>query len=101
MPISGLPHSSAVAPASPNSDEFDSLQAFAALNYAGGDFDHISTVSAADNCGDTLFTFVIRELADARGDFQEASRMISNAACELQELSDQMVQFHLKKQRQS
>ena len=43
------------------------LQRLVAEHYCGGEFAHIETQEEAEDCGDTLFSFVIREAGDAGG----------------------------------
>lgn len=40
------------------------FQKAAAANYADGDFAHITSIEDASTVGDTLFLFIMRELAD-------------------------------------
>jgi hypothetical protein len=69
---------------------FDQLQREAAQAYASGDFAYMNDDSEIADCGDTLFSFVIREVGDASGEREEAVRMMRTAARELEEVADHL-----------
>lgn len=61
------------------------LQAAVAQHYAGGEFAHITSVAESEYCGDTLFTFCLREAGDA-ADANELAAMMGSAADQLRSL---------------
>lgn len=64
---------------------FNKYQTIAAQTYAGGDFAHCESLSEAKQIGDTLFGFVMVELADSEGcdSLEEAIRRMENALDDL------------------
>lgn len=62
---------------------FDSLQTEILNQYEGGEFLHLQDDSQLDGCGDGLLAFVLREVADAQGDRDEAIRMLESARRQL------------------
>ena len=57
--------------------------------YCDGDLIHVDTMEAAEECGDTLFLFLLREAGDAENQ-SEALIMIDNAREQLESLVDDM-----------
>lgn len=56
-------------------------------NYGGGDYAHFTDPLEAEDAGDTLFLFLMRELDDdCQDDLDEALRRLTAARLDLQEL---------------
>ena len=70
--------------------QLNRFQRLVADNYAAGDYSHLDNqreAKADDDLGDTLFTFLMRELSDdCQDDPNEALRRLTAARLELQEL---------------
>jgi hypothetical protein len=64
---------------------FNSTQQKIAEVYCGGDFAHISKIKEAENCGDTLFLFLILEAGDA-SDKTEFIGMLDEAIKQMQDV---------------
>lgn len=66
------------------------IQKLAARVYGGGDYAHLSTLADCEDCGDTLFTALQRELDPGEGcaDLQEARRRVRDMIRDLQAVSD-------------
>lgn len=62
-------------------------QTTAANAYCGGEFSYIEEAEEAEHVGDTLFTFVIREMGEA-DDKAHAVEMMNTAIKELEEVRD-------------
>lgn len=69
---------------------FDPIQQEIVEKYCNGDMMHVTSVPAAQHCGDGLFTFLINEAAEAKGDKQEFLRMLSSAQDQLDDLQRRM-----------
>lgn len=66
------------------------IQKLAARVYGGGDYAHLSTLADCEDCGDTLFTALQRELdpgEDCDG-LEEARRRVRDMIRDLQAVSD-------------
>lgn len=66
--------------------DFNAYQRAIADNYEGGEFAHVT--SADEDVGDTLFTFLLRELSTSEGTDTpaEALRRVTLARLQLQEM---------------
>lgn len=53
--------------------------------YCGGDMDHVQNMEEAENCGDTLFLFLLREAHDAES-LEEFLGMLDSARTQLSDL---------------
>lgn len=53
--------------------------------YCGGDMDHVQSIEEAENCGDTLFLFLLREAHDAES-LEEFLGMLDSARTQLSDL---------------
>lgn len=53
--------------------------------YCGGDMDHVQNMEEAENCGDTLFLFLLREAHDAES-LEEFLGMLNSARTQLSDL---------------
>lgn len=51
------------------------LQRKIAQLYCGGDMAHVSSMEEAENCGDTLLLFLLRQAEDAETMFQFVPRL--------------------------
>lgn len=69
-------------------DTLNAAQRVVADTYGGGDYAHITAPDEAEDVGDTLFTFLIRELADSEDcdDLDEALRRVEVARDQLGEI---------------
>jgi hypothetical protein len=65
------------------------LQQLVAKHYCGGEFNHIGTQEDAEDAGDTLFSFCIREAADMSGPYDLAGAL-DRATSELRSLSQEV-----------
>jgi hypothetical protein len=84
----------------PKDKPLDALQLKALDKYDGGEFAHLkdeteegAITRSMNDCGDTLLTFVLKELSDAGGNINEAIRMMYSAANQLQALA-----FHFEQE---
>lgn len=69
--------------------DFNKAQQLAVSTYGGGDFAWVTTMGAAEEAGDTLLLFILRELADSEcEDLHEAARRIVHAMRQLAEVRD-------------
>lgn len=61
--------------------------------YAGGDFNYVTTIDECREVGDTLFLFLMLELADKEGcdSFEEACQRLENAQRDIQVVLDALV----------
>ena len=70
--------------------QLNRFQRLVADNYAAGDYSHLDNqreAKADDSLGDTLLTFLMRELSDdCQDDPNEALRRLTAARLDLQEL---------------
>jgi hypothetical protein len=64
----------------------NSFQQLCALSYGGGDFAHVESVAEARETGDTLFAFLMIELAGSEGcdTHEEAVRRLEMATSDIQ-----------------
>jgi len=64
------------------------IQKIARDNYAGGNFSHVESVEETEDVGDTLFEFVMRELAPSEDcdSLDEAIRRMETAKREIEEV---------------
>lgn len=62
-------------------------QQMVARSYCNGEMSHVDSEEAADECGDKLFLFLLRETGDAKS-MSEALSRIESAKNQLQELCD-------------
>lgn len=64
----------------------NSFQQLCAQSYSGGDFAHIESIADARETGDTLFAFLIIELAESEGcdTHEEAIRRLKMAISDIQ-----------------
>jgi hypothetical protein len=75
-------------------DPFNQYQRITAQNYAGGDFawilDHPDWRAKVDDCGDTFFTFLMREFSDLEypTDKADALKRLQRVADDVEELYD-------------
>lgn len=69
--------------------KFNPTQENIALHYCGGEFAHITDTDESDDCGDTLFTFCIREAGDAESQ-EEFLGMLARAIDELRSLQGEL-----------
>lgn len=73
-------------------------QIIVAKEYGGGDYGHLADMSweraknQLSDCGDTLFEFLMKELAASEGcdSLEEAARRIEVAADEIGEMADKV-----------
>lgn len=75
----------APVPDMPQPQAFDNLQVEAAQAYCSGDYNYMRHESELD-VGDSLFTFIIREISDARNDRDEAVSMLRNAVDQVEDV---------------
>ena len=67
--------------------QLNRFQRLVADNYGGGDYAHFVVPEEAEDAGDTLLTFLMRELSDdCQDDPNEALRRLTAARLDLQEL---------------
>lgn len=71
------------------STPLSALQRHVADHYEGGEFAHITTVEEADDVGDTLFGFCIREAGDAADD-AELDKMLMGAIDQLRSVHNEL-----------
>lgn len=69
----------------PSEKDLTPLQAMVATHYQGGEFDHITNTTLAQDTGDGLFTFCINEAGDA-GDKPELIGMLNRAIDQMRSL---------------
>lgn len=70
---------------------FSELQQNIVENYCGGDMAHVTTMAQAEECGDTLLLFLLREAGDA-GNQKEFLGMLDAAAKDLADLQSSLTQ---------
>ena len=75
----------AEAPAPLRPQPFDKLQFEAGQAYCSGDYNHMVHESELP-VGDTLFSFIIQEIGDAKGDRGEAVSMLRNAVDQVEDV---------------
>ena len=65
-------------------------QQIAVETYIGGEFGHVSTVEEAENVGDTLFLFIMRELSDEEDcdSIDEAIQRLERSQADIQKVLD-------------
>lgn len=69
--------------------KFTPLQHIVAEHYEGGEFSHIADEDHMDECGDTLFKFLILEAGDA-DDSDHFHRMLETAINQLRSLQGEL-----------
>lgn len=68
----------------------NAVQERIATLYCGGDMDHVQSMEEAENCGDTLFLFLLREAHDADS-LDEFLGMLDSARTQLSDLMSSLV----------
>ncbi len=77
---------------------FNKNQIIAAQTYAGGDFAHCENFAEVEQVGDTLFRFIMIELADSEGcdSLDEGVRRMRVAVDDLQEVYERIEKASLE-----
>jgi hypothetical protein len=67
---------------------FNKAQQIVQQTYGGGDYAHLTTLDECRDAGDTLFTFLMIELADSEdcSTLEEAARRVDSATDQLGEV---------------
>lgn len=71
---------------------FNSYQTITAKHYGGGDFDYVTSMDEVAECSDTLFLFLMRELAESEGcdSWEEVIRRMNMAVSDINHVLDQL-----------
>jgi len=71
-------------------EPLDPLQQDVAECYGQGEFSYMTTVLEATAVEDSLFVFIIKEIQDAKGNREEAARMLDKAVYQLNDVARQI-----------
>ena len=74
-------------------DKFNEFQEVAKKAYAGGEFAYVTTMEEAEGVGDTLFLFIMREIATGEGceNLHEAVGRLNIAISDIEKVADAII----------
>ena len=73
--------------------KFNEFQEVAKKAYAGGEFAYVTTMEEVEGVGDTLFLFIMREVATGEGceDWMDVTFRLDTAIREMKEVIDEVI----------